>query len=457
MVVLAWLIERLVLRPLVNQDGDHAAHGDARPRLLPRRLRPDDLCGSDIYKIDLGMPNEPMLLPRVRVPGRHPDQQGRPVAAAIAAALVAAAGAVLPEDRAPAARCARWPTTTRRRSRSASRCKRIWVIVWSVAGVVALVAGMIWGSKLGVQFSLTLVALQGAAGGDPRRLHVGAGRDRRRADHRRGREAVRGLPRPAASAAASRTGSPTCWRCCSCWCGPRACSARRSSIGSETCSTAKTASSRPATARTSRSSRSCRTASSSALLLAFAFVVVPLHGERLPVPRHPDPVPDPVAGRASALNILVGYCGQISLGTAAFMAVGAYARLQLHRAHAGHAADSRADPGRPVRDGLSASLFGLPSLRIKACTWRWRRWRRSSSPTGCSCASSGSPTTRPRARSRRRTWRSSAWRIDTPVEQVPVLPGRAGGVFALAGQEPGARRTSAAHGWRCATWTWPPR
>jgi branched-chain amino acid transport system permease protein len=37
---------------------------------------------------------------------------------------------------------------------------RIWVIVWCVAGIVALVAGMIWGSKLGVQFSLTTVALR---------------------------------------------------------------------------------------------------------------------------------------------------------------------------------------------------------------------------------------------------------------------------------------------------------
>ena len=37
---------------------------------------------------------------------------------------------------------------------------RIWVIVWTVAGVVALVAGMIWGSKLGVQFSLSLIALK---------------------------------------------------------------------------------------------------------------------------------------------------------------------------------------------------------------------------------------------------------------------------------------------------------
>ena len=36
----------------------------------------------------------------------------------------------------------------------------IWVIIWTVAGFVALVAGMIWGSKLGVQFSLSLIALK---------------------------------------------------------------------------------------------------------------------------------------------------------------------------------------------------------------------------------------------------------------------------------------------------------
>lgn len=36
----------------------------------------------------------------------------------------------------------------------------VWVLVWSLAGIVALVAGIMWGSKSGVQFSLSLIALK---------------------------------------------------------------------------------------------------------------------------------------------------------------------------------------------------------------------------------------------------------------------------------------------------------
>ena len=36
----------------------------------------------------------------------------------------------------------------------------IWIMVWSVAGFVALVAGIMWGTKSGVQFSLSLIALK---------------------------------------------------------------------------------------------------------------------------------------------------------------------------------------------------------------------------------------------------------------------------------------------------------
>ncbi|WP_424928694.1 branched-chain amino acid ABC transporter permease [Amaricoccus tamworthensis] len=38
--------------------------------------------------------------------------------------------------------------------------RRIWVIVWAIAGFVALVAGVMWGAKSGVQFSLSLIALK---------------------------------------------------------------------------------------------------------------------------------------------------------------------------------------------------------------------------------------------------------------------------------------------------------
>ena len=67
---------------------------------------------------------------------------------------------------------------------------------------------------------------------------------------------------------------------------------------------------------------------------------------------------------AIGLNILVGYCGQISLGTGAFMAAGAYAAYNFHVRF----------PGMPlifslIGGGLVAMLigilFGLPSLRIR--------------------------------------------------------------------------------------------
>ena len=40
------------------------------------------------------------------------------------------------------------------------RLPTIWRIVWSVSGVVALVAGLLWGARQGVQFSLSLVVLK---------------------------------------------------------------------------------------------------------------------------------------------------------------------------------------------------------------------------------------------------------------------------------------------------------
>ena len=71
----------------------------------------------------------------------------------------AAGGVLQPHaDRSRAARA--WPTTTRRRWPSASRCSRSGRSSWGVAGAVALVAGLLWGARNGVQYALTFVALK---------------------------------------------------------------------------------------------------------------------------------------------------------------------------------------------------------------------------------------------------------------------------------------------------------
>ena len=120
MVVVAWLIERLVLGKLVNQEGITLLMATLGIAYFLDGFG-QTLFGSDIYKIDIGMPKDPIFVLDERVPGRRPDQQGRPVRRGDRGRAGRAAGAVLPEDRPPAARCARWPTTTRRRSRSAFR------------------------------------------------------------------------------------------------------------------------------------------------------------------------------------------------------------------------------------------------------------------------------------------------------------------------------------------------
>ena len=40
------------------------------------------------------------------------------------------------------------------------RLPRIWASVWATAGMIALVAGLLWGARLGVQFSLSLIVLK---------------------------------------------------------------------------------------------------------------------------------------------------------------------------------------------------------------------------------------------------------------------------------------------------------
>jgi len=100
-----------------------------------------------------------------------------------------------------------------------------------------------------------------------------------------------------------------------------------------------------------------------ALLLAVAFVAVPMFASEYLF--RAILIPFLILSLAAlGLNILVGYCGQISLGTGAFMAVGAYAAYNFHVRVEGLPLVASLLLG-----GLCATavgvVFGIPSLRIK--------------------------------------------------------------------------------------------
>src|SRR5436190_547548 len=158
MIVLAWLIERLVLRPLVNQEGVALLMATLGVTYFLDGFG-QTVWGSDIYKIDLGIAKEPvMILDKVFQGGILVNKEDF-VAALVAAALVA--GLVLFFQKTSTGRALRAVADDHQAAQSIGiPLNRIWVIVWSVAGFVALVAGVIWGSQLGVQFSLSQVALK---------------------------------------------------------------------------------------------------------------------------------------------------------------------------------------------------------------------------------------------------------------------------------------------------------
>jgi branched-chain amino acid transport system permease protein len=158
MVLLAMAIERLVLRPLVNQ---------AQIILFMATIGltyfldgfGQTLWGSDVYQLNIGMPKEPIIIAQNWFEGGILVNKEDLYAAVIAAILVA--GLAVFFQKTATGRALRAVADDHQAAQSVGiPLNRIWVIVWAVSGVVALVAGMVWGSKLGVQFSLSLIALK---------------------------------------------------------------------------------------------------------------------------------------------------------------------------------------------------------------------------------------------------------------------------------------------------------
>ncbi|MCP3460686.1 branched-chain amino acid ABC transporter permease [Bradyrhizobium sp. CCGUVB23] len=152
MIVLGLAIERTVLRPLVNQPPitlfmatlglSYVIEGAAQL-----------LWGTQVHGLDIGISDTPFEVAGVLI------SRFDLFAAAVAGSLVAVFAlffrytrtglsfrAVADDQFAALAVGLRLP--------------RVWAAVWTVAGIVALVGGLLWGARLGVQFSLSLVVLK---------------------------------------------------------------------------------------------------------------------------------------------------------------------------------------------------------------------------------------------------------------------------------------------------------
>jgi branched-chain amino acid transport system permease protein len=152
MVILGMTIERAVLRPLVNKPPitlfmatlglSYVIEGAAQL-----------IWGTQVHGLDLGIDDTPFEVAGILI------SKFDLFAAAVAAIMVAFLTAFF--------RYTRIGLTFRAVADDqfaafavGLRLPRIWATVWTAAGVVALVAGLLWGARLGVQFSLSLVVLK---------------------------------------------------------------------------------------------------------------------------------------------------------------------------------------------------------------------------------------------------------------------------------------------------------
>ncbi len=149
---LAIAIERIVLRPMVNQEPiilfmatiglNYVIEGVAQ-----------GVWDADVHALDIGIPDIPF-----EVGGLYLSQFDL-YAGLIAAILVTALAIFFQKTR--VGRALRAVADDHQAALSVGiPLKNIWAVVWAAAGIVALVAGLMWGSKLGVQFSIALLAFK---------------------------------------------------------------------------------------------------------------------------------------------------------------------------------------------------------------------------------------------------------------------------------------------------------
>lgn len=156
MALLGVLIERIVLRPLVNQPEISLFMATIGLSFFIEGLA-QLMWGAEVQRLDLGIEDVPLesLLNNFNIIVSKFDV----VAACICAILVTCLALFF--SRTKIGRALRAVADDHQAALAVGiPLQHIWGIVWAVAGFVAMVAGLLWGSRNGVQFSLTFVALK---------------------------------------------------------------------------------------------------------------------------------------------------------------------------------------------------------------------------------------------------------------------------------------------------------
>lgn len=155
MIVLGVLIERIALRPLVNSSLITLFMATVGLSSIIEGMT-QFVWGGEVHGLDLGIEDVPLKLPGLE---GFTVSQFDLFAAAIAAVLLTALAMFFNKTR----------TGLQLRAVADSPIAALsvgiplatmWAIVWATAGIIALVAGMMWGARLGVQFTLSVVALK---------------------------------------------------------------------------------------------------------------------------------------------------------------------------------------------------------------------------------------------------------------------------------------------------------
>lgn len=152
LIITAIAIERLLLRPLTNRSPMTLFMATLGLAYIIEGAA-QGIMGSQVRALDLGVEDLPIFLGDILI------SQFDLMAAGVAIVLVLVLSLLFNRTRIGIALRA-VADDTRAALSIGIDINRIWQIVWAVAGLVGLVAGLLWGARQGVQFSLSLVVLK---------------------------------------------------------------------------------------------------------------------------------------------------------------------------------------------------------------------------------------------------------------------------------------------------------